>query len=145
MGFTNDLLNGFGALLDTVGGAKWTPAGTYAPTDVGIYIQSTPPSPDGAVILSSFAVSDDPTLADSVDGLQVMTRMGGLDPRPVNDLADAIFDALQGLHDLTLSTGVRVNECGRRSGLPLGQDDLRRWLRSDNYYVTAYRPAPHRL
>jgi hypothetical protein len=145
VGFTNDLLAGFAALLNTVGGATWNPSGTYAATDTGIFAQTTPPSPDGAVVLSAFGVSDDPTLADSVVGLQVMTRMGGDDPRPVNDVADAIFDALQSLHDVTLSTGVRVVECTRRSSLPLGQDDLRRWLRSDNYYVTTYRPAPFRL
>jgi hypothetical protein len=145
MGFTNDFLAGFADLIDGIGGATWSPTGTYQDTDTGIFSQSTPPNPDGAVVLSAFSVSDDPTLADSVAGLQVMTRMGGLDPRPVNDLADTIFDALQGIHDVTLSTGVQVIECGRRSSLPLGQDDLRRWLRSDNYYVTTYRPAPHRL
>jgi hypothetical protein len=95
--------------------------------------------------LTPYPVSDDPTLADSVVGLQVMTRKAGADPRPTNDLADDAFDQLHGLHDVDLSTGIHVVSCVRRSGVMLGQDDLRRWLRSDNYYVTAYRPAPNRL
>jgi hypothetical protein len=145
VGATNDLLTGFADLLGAAGAAKWNASGAYADTDTGIYVQVTPPSPDGAVILTTYPVSDDPTLADSVVGLQAMTRMGGLDPRPVNDLSDAIFDQLHGLHDVALSTGVHVVECVRRSGVLLGQDDLRRWLRSDNYYVTTYRPGPNRL
>lgn len=145
MAATNDLLAGLATLLAGANVAKYDATGAYATTDTGIFLQVTPTSPDGALILSPYPVSDDPTLADSVVGVQVLTRMPGLDPRPVNDLADAAFDQLHGLHDVVLSTGVRVVELVRRSGVLLGQDDLRRWVRSDNYYVTTYRPGPNRL
>jgi hypothetical protein len=125
--------------------AKWNATGAYADTDTAILLKVMPPTPDNAVVLSTYPVTDDPTLADTVTGLQVRTRAGGADPRPVDDLADAVFDQLQGLHDLTLSTGVRVVAVEHKGGSSLGQDDLKRWARVDNYYVTTYRPGPNRL
>lgn len=145
MGFQNDFLTGFAVLLDAASVAKWTPLGTYTSNQVGIVLQVVPSAPDSILMLSTYPVTDDPSLSDSVLGLQVQTRTAGEDPRPTNDLADAAFNQLHGLNGLTLSTGVRVVECLRRSGASLGMDDQRRWMRSDNYYVTVWRPSPNRL
>lgn len=144
-GFQTNMLEGVADLLAAAGVAKWNPTGTYADTDTGIMIQLVPPSPAAVVTLSAYVVTDDPFLSDSVIGMQVRARTGGSDPRPTNDLADAVFDQIHGLRNTTLNTGVRVVECLRRSGALLGQDELRRWLRSDNYYVTVWRPSPNRI
>jgi hypothetical protein len=145
MGFQSDFTAGIAQLLATANVAVWNPTGTYAPTDTGIMVEVVPPAPDNVVMLAHYVVQDDPTLSDSVIGLQVHTRTGGQDPRTTSDLADAVFDQLHGLHDLTLSTGVRVVEIVRRSGAFIGQDELQRWSRTDNYYATVYRPGPNRL
>jgi hypothetical protein len=144
-GYQTNLTTGIAVLLADAGVASWSPTAAYDVTATGILLKVMPPEPDNAVTLSTYPVSDDPTLADTVTGLQVMTRAGGADPRPVDDLADAVFDQLQGLHDLTLSTGVRVVMVEHKGGSSLGQDDEKRWARVDNYYVTTYRPAPFRL
>lgn len=144
-GFQTNLATGVAVLLDSAGVAKWRSTGVYTASEVGIFIKANPQSPDGAVSLSTYPVASDPSLATSVVGLQVITRAAGADPRPVDDLADAIFDQLHGLHDSTLSTGVRVVQLLHQGGGSLGQDDLKRWGRSDNYYATVWRPSPNRL
>lgn len=144
MGFQNDLIRGFAQLLDAANVADWDPTGRYAANVTGIVQQVMPTAPDGVLMLSTYPVSDDPSLSDSVIGLQVQCRKPGEDPRATNDMADAAFDQLHGLANTTLATGIRVVECMHRSGALLGLDDNRRWSRSDNYYVTVWRPSLNR-
>lgn len=144
MGFQADLCTGIAVLLSTAGVGTWNPTAAYAATDTAICIRIMPASPDNIIMLTPYPVSDDYTLSDSVIGLQVRTRTGGEDPTTTDDLTDAVFDNLQGLYGITLSTGIRVQAVERRSSLPLGQDDLHRWVNSDNYYLTCWRPSPHR-
>lgn len=143
-GFQTNLLTGFATLLNAASVGVWLTSGQYAPNDIAIVRKFVPQSPDSVIALSTYPVTDDPSLSDSVLGLQVWTRMAGTDGSPVDDLADAIFDQLHGLHDVTLSTGVKVVQCLHRGGASQGQDDLHRWSRSDNYYVTVWRPSPNR-
>ena len=144
MGYQNDLLVGFAQLLADATVGTWSTSAAYSAGDKGITLQVLPTSPDDVIALSTYPVTDDPTLSDSVTGLQVMTRQTGADPRPTNDLADSVFDQLQGLAGVDLSTGLHVVFCEHRSGSLLGQDDNKRWSRSDNYYVTTHRPSPNR-
>jgi hypothetical protein len=143
-GHQSNLLAGVGALLADASVGVWNPTGAYASGQTGIVVKVIPQTPDTIIAISTYPVTDEPALSDSVVGLQVLTRAGGQDPSTVDDLADAVFDQLHGLHDHTLSTGVRVVQCLHRSGGSLGQDDLHRWSRSDNYYVTTHRPSPNR-
>jgi hypothetical protein len=89
-------------------------------------------------------VSDDPSLSDSVTGLQVVTRAAGQDPRPTDDLTDDVFDVLHGAHGVDLATGIRVVEALHRSGSTQGQDENGRWRFASNYYLTTHRPSPNR-
>ncbi len=143
-GFETDLLTGLAELLVGAGIGAWNPTGAYAATDTGIVFNVIPQSPDTIITLSDYAVSDDPTLSDSVVGVQVRTRCGGQDPRPVMDLDGSIFSALHGLQGVTLSTGVHLVSLVRRSGVPLGQDANNRWMRSANFYATVWRPSTNR-
>lgn len=145
MGFTADLAVGVAVLLDAAAVAAWTPSAPYADDTVGIFLAGMPQHPAAVLVLSTYALADDPTYADSEVGLQVRTRSPGRDPRPGDDLADAAFAALQGLDHVVLSTGVVVVTCTRISALPMGEDQSGRWERADNYRLACHHPATHRL
>ena len=144
MGFQSDLAVGFADLLATAGVGTWRSSGAYPSGETGIYLRVLPQTPARVVVLSVYPVDDDPTLSDSVTGLQVVTRWEAADPRPNDDLADLVFDALQNLPRTELSTGLVVTDCFRRSGSTMGQDANQRWRTVQNFYVTAHRPSTHR-
>lgn len=144
MGFTDDLIAATGQLLDTEDAGTWKASGIYLVSDVRpIFSTVMPASPDVAICLSAYDVANDPTSADSIQGLQVRTR-GTKDPRTVNDLDDDVFDVLASLLELTFASG-KVLHAYRRSSAPLGQDSSGRHERSSNYYLTVHRPSQHRL
>lgn len=145
MGFQTDLLVGVAEHLAVAGVGAWNTAGVYTADQTGIVLATVPASPDSVITITGYGVTDDPSLSDSVQGVQFITRTGGGDPRPTDDLADSIFDRLHGATGLLLSTGVRVTQCLRRSHVSLGQDGNRRWQRSDNYYLDVHRPSLHRV
>lgn len=143
-GFTTELLTGLAAYLQTGTVGTWNVSGAYTVLQTGIVLDAVPQAPDRVITLSVYGQTDDPTLSDSVVNVQVRTRWGGQDPRGVADLDDAVFDLLHNMTNVTLSTGVRVVQCLRTSGASLGQDENRRWSRSSNYLVTAWRPSANR-
>lgn len=147
MSATANLLAGMAAHLAATGVGTWRPDGVYQPDDpVPITIAGLPDAPDKAVALTYYTVTDDPSLSDSVAGVQVRCR-GGADPRDVLDVDDAVFDQLHGLTDADLGAApnaVRVSEILRNSSVPLGRDSTGRWEHVSNYYVTVWRPSPHR-
>ena len=144
MGFESDLLTGIAQLLATAGLGTWRDTGIYTTAETGIVFDTVPQSPDRVITLTDYVVSDDPALSDSVIGVQVRTRWGGQDPRPVKDLDGGIFDALHGLEGVTLTGGVHIVSMFRRSGTSMGQDTNNRWGRSSNYYATVHRPSINR-
>lgn len=145
MGFETNLLTGFAQLLAAAGIGTWQENGVYAATETGIVIDAVPASPDRIISLTDYVVSDNPTLSDSIIGVQVRTRWGGQDPRLVKDLDGLIFAALHGMPAVTLVGGVHVVSCFRRSGVSMGQDANNRWGRSSNYYVSVHRPSTNRI
>jgi hypothetical protein len=143
-GFETLLLTGVAELLAAANLGTWRDTGIYTAAETGIIFDTVPQSPDQVITLTDYAVSDDPTLSDSVIGVQVRTRWGGQDPRPVKDLDGSIFNALHGLESVTLTGGVHVVSMVRRSGVSLGIDANNRWMRSSNYYATVWRPSANR-
>lgn len=144
MGFQNDLAVGFAQLLADVSVGTWKSSGVYAPTETGIVLRALPQAPDRVIVLSAYGVDDDLTMGDDVTGLQVTTRWGGGDPRMTDDLADLVFNQLHAMPRTTLSTGIVVEQCFRRSVVSIGQDGNSRWRTTQNFYVTAHRPSLHR-
>ncbi len=146
--FERRFLTGVAQLLDTATTATWRPAGAYQGGDVAVVLDTIPQSPDSVVVLAAYGVDDDPTMSDSMLGLQVTTRRPGQDPRPGYDLAGEVYNALHGLHDVDLpvtgSVGVHLVQCLRRSHTSIGQDNNGRWRRVQNFYCTVHRPSPHR-
>ena len=144
-GFSTDLLTGLAVHLAAGGlGATWNTSGAYTALQTGIVLGNVPQSPDRIITLTGYGVGDSPNLSDSVLGVQVRCRWGGSDPRPVDDLADSIFNLLHGKTALTLTTGVTVVQCLRQSATTLGQDGNSRWSNASNYYLTVHRPSTHR-
>ena len=143
-GFETNLLTGIAQLLATAGLGTWRDTGIYTAAETGIVMDTVPATPDRVITLTDYVVSDDPTLSDSIIGVQVRTRWGGQDPRPVKDLDGSIFDALHGLDGVDLVGGVHIVSMFRRSGTSMGQDANSRWGRSSNYYATVHRPSQNR-
>jgi hypothetical protein len=143
--FQTNLLTGIAVALQTAALGTWNTTGVYTTAQTGIVLYTMPQGPDRIICLSAYGVGDDPSLSDSVVGVQVRCRWGGHDPRLVDDLADAVFAYLHAKRDWTLSTGVRVVQCQRVSGPQMmGQDENRRWENVQNFYLTVHRPSTHR-
>ena len=143
-GFETLLLTGVAQLLAAANLGTWRDTGIYTAAETGITLDVVPQSPDNIITLTDYVISDDPTLSDSVIGVQVRTRWGDQDPRPVKDLDGAIFNVLHGLEAVTLTGGVHIVSMVRRSGVSMGQDANNRWMRSSNYYATVWRPSANR-
>jgi len=143
-GFETDLLTGVAQLLSAANLGTWRDTGIYTAAETGIVFDVIPVAPDNIITLTDYPVSDDPTLSDSVIGVQVRTRCAGQDPRPVKDLDGSIFNVLHGLESVTLTGGVHIVSMVRRSGASLGEDQNNRWMRSSNYYATVWRPSANR-
>ena len=146
-GFKTDLLTGLAAWLALPANglqATYKTTGAYTALQTGIVLGELRPAPDRQIALTAYPVTDDPSLSDSVLGVQVISRWGGRDPRPSDDLDDAIFGLLHGRQRLVLSTGVTIVQIMRVSGAPLGWDENQRCSVSSNYYVTAHRPSTNR-
>lgn len=140
-GWTSRLLAGIAELLDTAGIGVWRPDGTaYAAGDTAIVIRAIPQAPDRLITLAAYPVgSTAPGIADHTTGVQARLRAGP-DPRECDDLADAVFDQLDGLAETTLG-GIAVVQMWRQSYTSLGHDANGRWERSENFYVQAMRPT----
>lgn len=144
--FEENLMRGVAQLLHDAGvGIVYRAAGSYTAGEAGIFFDTMPDTLISAVQLSLYPVMDDPMYGSDVIGLQVITRTAGPSPFPCRQLANKVFDQLQGLVERTLSTGVKIITSSRRSGASLGMDSSKRWSRSQNFYVRAYRPSPNRL
>lgn len=141
-GWTSRLLTGCAEHLADAGIATWRTSGAYQSDEVGIVLRSIPQTPDRVVTLAAYPVASAPGMADVTQGIQIRVR-GTRDPRVADDLADAIFDALDSAQGLRWRD-VPVVQVYRQSYTSLGQDSAGRWELSSNYYVEAMRPTNHR-
>lgn len=143
MGYTTDLLTGLAEHLAANGIGTWSTTATYTDAETGIVLKVVPQSPDSVIVLTDYSITDDPALSDSVTGVQIRTRTGGTDPRTTDDLADSIFNLLHGARGVALGP-VSTQLISRESYLTGGRDANDRHERTDNYYIHAWRPSPHR-
>lgn len=141
-GWTSRLLTGLAEHLAAAGIATWRPDGKYQASEIGLVIRGIPQSPDRIITLAAYPVASIQGMADVTVGVQIRVR-GTKDPRTAEDLADAIFDALDSAQGLRWRD-VPVVQVYRQSYTSLGQDSAGRWELSSNYYVEAMRPTNHR-
>jgi hypothetical protein len=133
---------GFGQYLAAQEIGEW--GGPFSLTDTGIVDGGLPSTPENAIALASYSISDDPTNSDSVIGLQVTVRAKGQDPRPTGRMTSKVYDQLHGMTSVRLPGGVYVVQCYRQSWTSLGQDENNRWREVSNFYVTVHRPSKFR-
>jgi hypothetical protein len=139
-GWTTRLIAGLAEHLAAAGIGTWRASGAYTAGETAIVDRAVPPEPDRLITLAAYPMgSTTPGLADHDVGVQVRLR-AGTDPRDCDDLADQIFEALDGLSGVTLG-GIPIVQMWRQSYTSLGQDGNSRWERSENYYIQAMRPT----
>lgn len=146
MSFTEDLLNGlcqFFVNADDLSEEYKFLTGTdvYQDDDRAIAWEVTPDL-DRVITVKTYPVGDDPSISDSVVGVQFKVSGPG-DMVFVNHALDDLFDLFHGLQATTMG-GVKVVQAQRRSGASLGQDGSGRVSRSENYYFTVHRPSRNR-
>lgn len=143
-GFRRQLAQGVAQYLAAQGVGTWSPTAAYPTGVTGLVVGDLPQAPVNVIALATYGVDDDPSLSDSVIGLQVIARADGIDPRPTGDITDAVFNVLHGATNLTLPTGVQVVECLRKSMAPLGRDTNGRLREASNFYATVHQPSSNR-
>jgi hypothetical protein len=148
-GFSTNLLTNLATYLQTNSLGTWNTSGAYTSSQTGITLYTMPQGvTDKIICLSAYGVSDDFHSNHSIIGVQIRCRWSGTNPTLADDLADSIFQLLQGADHLTLGTGATattVVKCERNSFVSLGQDANGRWSNSTNYYLTMYLPSTNRL
>lgn len=108
---------------------------------VPIFIDRWPEGPDDCVTITDYTVSDDPSLSDSVIGVQVTVRAKDVDV--VKGITSDLFALFHGRWRGMLGR-VTLVSARRASGTNTGQDSNDRQGRTENYYLTVHRPSTHR-
>ncbi|MEV1167339.1 minor capsid protein [Nonomuraea sp. NPDC049784] len=144
--FSRDLLTGLAVLLADAGVGHWDPVGAYTAQQRAITLGGLPSKPDEAISLTIYGTGtggDDVEQSDSTVLVQARMRTA-TDPRIVGDYADAVFAALHGRSNLTLSTGVVVLLIQRTIMAALARDSSGRWERPDSYELMVVWPTLYR-
>jgi hypothetical protein len=135
--FTTSLVKGIAQHLADVGVGQYRgPGVAFQPGDKAIALKALPPDPDRAIALTIYPVSAGHGWDGEVElGLQVRCRGSRSDVTDVDDLADAVYEALHGLAGTF--GGVTTPGIFHQSGAPIGPDGNGRSERTDNYYLRA--------
>lgn len=142
MGAAEDISVGFAQIIEAAGFAVFNQAGLYADSDTGVVFKAVPAKPDRLVTITVVPLTDD--LSAPQGQVMVQLRYRGVegDPLDVDDLADEIKPLFHGLTNTVMGAHTLV-QCDRRQSVPLGQDDLKRWSRADQFYLDVeYPPSP---
>ena len=114
--------------------------GAYLAGEVGIRDVVLPETPDDAVAMTLYVLSDLIADGDTIFGLQFRSRAR------TSSKLDAIEDALMNCWSRraggTLDT-VKLVQSSWASGASLGQDGNDRKMRSVNFRLTVHRPNPN--
>jgi minor capsid protein len=143
MSFTNDLLDGIAQHLADSGCGVFDPNAPYDGTHTAICVGARPEEPPTIIALTKYDSDDHVKLNDSTVYVQAWMRAGGYSSTVVDAIADQVFDALQGLSNVTLN-GCRVIGVSRTITAPIGQDQNARYQRADSYEIFTNQPTSHR-
>lgn len=140
MGFTVNLLTGLGEYADAENVGKW--GGPFAATDTAITIDVLPATPDKAIAITTYPVSDSGGTG-SVLGVQFRVRGSAGNRVADKDILDRLFDTFHDLEHITIG-GVPIVRMWRQSGASIGPDSLNRPEHTANYYLEIIRSGTHR-
>lgn len=139
-GYTSSLLDGIAGLLAEADIGIFRPDAVISDPDTGIFRGVMPDTPERALGLTAYPVVDDDT-TNAVTGVQIRMR-AGRDPDAVDDLADAVFDALHNRRQYRIN-GVYVALSWRQSQAWIGQDVQQRMELTSNFYFRTVRSGSH--
>lgn len=147
MSDTSDLLTGLATMIANAGlGVTYNESGTYTSGETGMFLKVAPAAPDRVVTLTAVNQGDSVTLPAGQVMVQILGRSLPGNPVDVDDLLDSIKTVLHGTTNLVFG-GVTVIQMNRKTSVPMGMDDAKRWSRADQYYLdvstqpTALQPA----
>jgi hypothetical protein len=133
------IIEGIAKYLEVFGIGTWSTAGTYGPSDIGIY-RRVIPAAGSHITLTPYGLGDDilessgqlePGVA-GLEGLQVRTRANSKSSLETDQLANRVFRALHGARYPCPG----VTHIWRQNWTSLGQDPgAETWARVDNYHV----------
>ncbi|MFD4788799.1 minor capsid protein [Streptomyces sp. NPDC058459] len=140
-GYTSSLLDGIAGLLAEADIGVWRPDSVLQDGEVGIFRATMPDSPDRALALTAYPVTDDDT-ANAITGVQVRMRAGPDGVDAIDDMADVVFDVLHNRRHFEVG-GVHVALSWRNSQGWIGQDSQGRMELTANYYFRTTRSGSH--
>ncbi|HEY8985674.1 MAG TPA: minor capsid protein [Streptomyces sp.] len=138
MSYTSSLLDGIGALLDAAGIGTFDPDHVFVEGETGIFRGVMPDTPERAIAMTAYPV-EDTDLTDAITGVQFRMR-AGRDPDAIDDLADALFDALHNRQHYQVG-GIHISLSWRQSQAWIGQDAHGRMELTSNFYFRTVRPG----
>lgn len=133
-GWEADLLTGLAQYLNDSGVGIYRPSVPYQSGDVAIVFGELPTQPDRVIGLTLYGSSDEEVQNLSRVRVQLMMRGAPNLALDVGSVATAAFSQLQGLSYRDFGTA-HVLRVARVSSVPLGVDQNKRTLRSDNYVI----------
>ncbi|MGW3442171.1 minor capsid protein [Streptomyces sp. NPDC001076] len=142
-GYTSSLLDGIAGLLAEAGIGVWRPDGVIGAGETGIFRAVMPDTPDRALCLTAYPVTDDDT-TDAITGVQARMRAGpAVDD--IDDLADDVFDLLHNRQHYMVGGvgGIHVSLSWRQSQAWIGQDTRGRLELAANYYFRTVRSGTY--
>jgi minor capsid protein len=146
-GWTQAVTVGLAEYIATAGLAVWDPSNPYPDGSTGLFYRWLPPGPDRAMVLTPYAVADDPDLTDVELGVQVRTRGAAGETTAPDDLADQLYDLLHGARRVQLgpADAVLISRQSFATFGPdrAGADSADRWERVDNYRIRTARATPN--
>jgi hypothetical protein len=134
MGWESDVATGFAQAIAAAG------AGTFDPTGTGgsIVIGPLPPDTSPGVGITTYrAGADDPK--NPTTRLRVQFWLRAPDAATLNDLDSAVYDAIQGLHAVTMGAAT-VSDCGSFASVPMGIDGNGNLERAAHYLADLSLP-----
>jgi hypothetical protein len=139
--YTSNLLDGIAGLLAEAGVGVFRPDGMVGADETGIFRAVMPDQPDRALGLTAYPVEDSEH-TDAITGVQIRMRAGPGDVDAIDDLADAVFDALHNRQHYEVG-GVHVALSWRQSQAWIGQDTHGRMELTSNFYFRTVRSGSH--
>jgi 5-carboxymethyl-2-hydroxymuconate isomerase len=139
-GYTSQLLDGIAGLLQEAGIGLFRPDTVIEDPDTGIFRGVMPDTPERALGLTAYPV-EDTDQPNAITGVQIRMR-AGRDPDAIDDLADAVFDALHNRQQYNAGD-VHVALSWRQSQAWIGQDSQKRMELTANYYFRTDRAGTY--
>lgn len=139
-GYTNSLLDGIAGLLEVAGIGLFRPDQVIEDPDTGIFRGVVPDTPERAIGITAYPV-EDTDLTDAITGVQFRMRAGRA-PDAIDDMADAVFDALHNRRHYVVN-GVSIVLSWRQSQAWIGQDAHGRMELTSNFYFRTDRPGTY--